>query len=153
VTLFHHHGGTDSQYINRFQIRQGDRSAGLSWEMRDGQPREVLVFQSMQGFVENDDDPTGDFRQRLVYQGSDLHVRLNDADPSGDVAYYYPDDIAYYYTVFAKGDDGDWHLQLTVTAAPRSVGYWQRPGSEGDGKPSETGDAKIDRELATLSRR
>jgi hypothetical protein len=153
VTLFHHHGGTDGQYICRLQIRQGDRSAGLSWEMRDGQPREVLVFQSMQGFVENDGDPTGDFRQRLVYQGSDLHVRLGDVDPSGDVAYYYPDDIAYYYSVFAKGDDGDWHLQLTKKAAPRSVGCWLCADSESDGKPSETGEAKIDHELATLWRR
>ena len=132
MTPFHHHGGIDTQYISRFQIRQGDRSAGLSWEMRDGdgQPREVLVFQSMQRFVENDGDPTGDFRQRLVYQGNDLHIRLSDADPSGDIAYYYPDDISYYYSVFAKGDDGDWICSYKK-AAPRSVGYWQRPDSEG----------------------
>jgi hypothetical protein len=153
VTLFHNHAGADAHYIAQFAIRQGDRSAGLSWEMRDGQRREVLVFQSMQGFVDGGHDPTGDYRQRLVYQGSEPHARLNDAGESNDIAYHYPDDIAYYYSVFARGVDGDWYLQLTEKAAPRSVGCWQYPDSEGDGKPSETGDAKIDRELATLSRR
>lgn len=153
MTLFNHHGGTDTQYITRFQIRQGDRSAGLSWEMRDGQRREVLVYQSMQGFVDDDHDPTDDYRQRLVYQGSDLHTRLNDAGPSDDIAYYYPDDIAYYYSVFARGVDGDWYLQLTEKAAPRSVGSWQCPYSEGSGNPAQISDAEIDRELASLSRR
>jgi hypothetical protein len=153
VTLFNHHGGTDTQYITRFQIRQGDRSASFSWETRDGQPREVLVFQSTQGFIEDGVDPAGDYRQQLVYQGSDLHARLTDADPSGDVAYYYSDDIAYYYSVFAKGDDGDWCLQLTGKAAPRSVGCWQRPVDKGSGSPAQISDAEIDRELASLSRR
>jgi hypothetical protein len=153
VTPFHQRGGTDGHYVNRFEIRQGDRSAGLSWEMRDGQPREVLVFQSMQAFVEDDHDPTDDYRQRLVYQGSELHARLTDADPSGDIAYHYPDDIAYYYSVFAKGDEGDWHLQLTEKAEPRSVRYWQRPNSEGSGNPEQVDAAETDRELATVSRR
>ena len=129
MTSFHHDAGIDTQYITRFQIRQGDRSAGLSWEVRDGHHREVLVFQSMQGFVEDGNDPTGDYRQRLVYQGGDLQARLADADSSADVAYYYPDEIAYYYSVFARGDGGDWYLQLTVKAAPRSVGFWQRPAA------------------------
>ncbi len=153
MALWHRHGGTDTEYIMRFQIRQGDRSAGLSWEMRDGRAREVLVFQSMQGFVEDDGDPTGDYRQRIVYRGSDLHVRLNDAGPGDDIAYYYPDDIVYYYSVFARGVDGNWYLQLTEKASPRSLRYWQRPDSEGGESLAQIGDAEIDRELTSLSRR
>lgn len=148
MTLSYHHGGTDSRYITQFDIRQGDRAAGFSWELRDGQPREVLVFQSTQGFVEDDVDPVSDDRQRLVYQGSELHARLSDADLSDDLAYYYPDDFSYYYSVFARGDDGNLHLQLTVRATPRSVGSWQGPSCEGDDEgPMETVDVEINDEL------
>ncbi len=84
------------------------------------------MFRSTQGFVEEDVDPQGDERQRPVYQGSDLHVRLTDRSLTND--------IAYYYSVFARGDDGDWHLQLTDTVAPRSESHWQRAGFAGDGE-------------------
>ncbi len=126
MSVFHHHSGIDTQYITHFHVRQGDRSAGLAWDLRDKKPREVLVFRSTQGFVEEDVDPQGDERQRPVYQGSDLHVRLTDRSLTND--------IAYYYSVFARGDDGDWHLQLTDTVAPRSESHWQRAGFAGDGE-------------------
>ena len=99
--------------------------------------------------------PSADDRQRLVYPGHRA-ARQTDATAgfSNDIAYYYPDDFSYYYSVFARGDDGNLHLQLTVRAAPRSVGSWQRPGCEGDDEsPQETGDVEIDREIADLSRR
>ena len=123
--------------------------------MRDRQPREVLVLQSTQGFVADGVDPTADDRQRLVYRGTEPHARLTDGSVNNDVAYYYPDDFSYYYSVFARGDDGNLHLQLTVRAAPRSVGSWQRPDSDSEESesPQEIGDVEIDREIADLSRR
>ena len=124
MTVFHRQSGIDSEYVTGFQIRQGDRSANLAWGLRDSEPREVLVFRSTQGFVEDGVDPAGDYRQRLVYQGNDLHARLTDASLAND--------IAYYYSVFAKGDGGDWHLQLTETVAPRSESHWTRPGFSDD---------------------
>ena len=154
MTLFRHHGGTDSTYISQFHIRQGDRAAGLSWSLVDGPPREVLVFQSTQGFVEDVADPRADDRQQLVYQGTELHARLTDAGLSDDVAYHYPDDIAYYYSVFARGDDGAMHLQLVARATPRSVGSWTSPGREGDDQiSSETSETARDRDLGYLARR
>jgi hypothetical protein len=153
MTLFHHHGGFDSQYIAQFQIRQGDRSAGLSWKLRDSRPREVLIFQSTLGFVEDDVDPISDDRQRLVYRGTELNARLTDAVLTDDIAYYYPDDMSTYYSVFARGDDGNVHLQLVAQAMPRSVGSWECPGSEGgvgSEKPQEIAAAQIDHEARVL---
>jgi hypothetical protein len=152
MTLFHHHGGIDSQYITQFHIRQGDRAAGLSWRLRDRQPREVLIFQSARGFVDDDVDPTGDGRQQLVYQGTDLNARLSDTDLADDLAYYYSDDFTNYYSVFVRGDDGNLHLQLIAIATPRSVGSWQRPDFDTSESPQEIADVEIDRELAHLSR-
>ena len=153
MTLFHHVAGADTQYIAQFHTRQGDRAAGLSWEMRDGRPREVLVFQSTRGVVEDGVEPTADEGQWLVYQGTETHARLTDSIGSDDVVYYYPDSIAYYYSVFARGDDGHWYLQLTERAKPRSVGHWYRPDGKHSGGLRESGDPEIDAELANLSSR
>jgi hypothetical protein len=132
VTPFNHHDGSGAEYITQFHIRQGDCSASLAWDVRDARPREVLILRSTQGFVEDGVDPTGDDHQRLVYQGTDLYARLIDAGSTRDLSYRYSNDIAYYYSVFVRGDDGNWHLQLTKTAAPRSVSHWLGPGREGE---------------------
>jgi hypothetical protein len=84
-----------------------------------------MVFRSTQGFVEDEVEPTSDERQRLVYQGSDLHAKM-----TGDSL---TNDIAYDYSVFARGEDGNWHLQLTDAVAPRSESHWQLAGYAGDG--------------------
>lgn len=152
MTLFHHHGGIESEYITQFHIRQGDRAASLSWSLRDSQPREVLIFQSARGFVDDDVDPIGDNRQQLVYQGSDLNARLSDAGLTDDLAYYYSDDFTNYYSVFVRGDDGNLHLQLIVIATPRSVGSWRRPDFKTNESTQDIADMEIDRELADLSR-
>jgi hypothetical protein len=132
VTLFHHHGGREGEYLAGFSIRQGQSAAGLAWKPRDGQAREIRVFCSTQGVVADGVDPTADRRQRLVYQGSALSARLGNDHRGDDVAYYYPDDIVYHYSIFVRGDDGDWHLQLTAAAKPRSVGFWECPGRQRD---------------------
>ena len=125
MTLFHHHSGTESEYIPHFRVSQGDQAAGLAWDLRDDRPRDVLVFRSRLGFVEEGVDPTADDRQTLVYQGADRHVKLTDQ--------HLINDIAYYYSVFAAGDDGAWHLQLTDTVAPQSSSHWRRAGCDDEG--------------------
>jgi hypothetical protein len=129
VTLFHHYGGRDGECLSRFSIRQGQSAAGLDWKPRDGQAREIRVFFSTQGVVADGVDPTTDRRQRLVYQGSGPNARVGDDRDRGDIAYYYPDDILYHYSVFVRGDDGGWHLQLTATTEPRSVALWEEPAT------------------------
>lgn len=153
MTQFHHHAEPDTRYIAGFHVRQGDRAAGISWEMRDGRPREVLVFQSTRGVVEVGVEPTVDDRQSLVYQGTDSQATLTDSSGSDDIAYRYPDSIVYYYSVFARGDDGHWYLQLTEAAKPRSVGHWRRPDREDGETLQETANAESDREFANLSSR
>ena len=138
MALFLHHAGSDGELVTSFHIRQGDRAAGLEWTLRDGSEREILVFQSTEGVVGDGVDPTIDHRQRVVYQGSGLAARVDD-DLSDDVAYSYRDDIRYHYSVFARGDDGDWYLQLAATVAPRSVRSWQCRGRQGDDEtPADT---------------
>jgi len=134
--LFHHHSGVESQYITHFHVGHGDRAAGLAWDLRDGQAREVMVFRSAQGFVEEGTDPTADDSQTLVYRGTDRHARLTDEGLTNDVAYY--------YSVFAAGDDGAWHLQLTDTVAPKGSSHWQREGSIDD---TDTVQCVIDMDL------
>ena len=124
--LFHHHTDISSEYITHFHITHGDHAAGLAWDLRDERPREVMVFRSMQGFVEEGVDPAEDDRQTLVYRGSDRHAHLTDTSLVND--------IAYYYSVFAADDVGDWHLQLTDTVAPKGSSHWNRAGYAGDGE-------------------
>ena len=118
--LFHHHSGIESEYITHFRVDHGNREADLTWDLRDQHGRDVVVFRSEQGFVAEGTDPTADDRQTLVYQGRERHVRLSDEHLTNDVAYY--------YSIFARGDDGDWHLQLTDTVAPHGAGEWRRSG-------------------------
>ncbi len=153
MTLFHHHGGIDGEYITQFHIRQGDRSASLSWRLRDSQPREVLIFQSARGFVDDDVDPIGDDRQQLAYQGTDLNARLSDAVQRDDLAFYCSDDFTNYYSVFVRSGDGNLYLQLIVIATPRSIGSWHRPDFKTSESTQEIGDMEIDRQLTDLSRR
>jgi hypothetical protein len=150
MTQICQHGSSEDEYIVQFQIRQGDRSAGLSWEMCDGQAREVLVLQSTQGFVLDGVDPTTNDRQRLVYRGTERQARLAD-DASTDIAYRYCEGIVYYYSVFARNDTGGWSLQLTETAAPRSVGLWQRRGREREESLQKADAREAGRELARTS--
>jgi len=131
VTLFHHCRGRDNEYLSRFSIRQGQSAAGLDWKARGGQAREIRVFFSTRSVVADGVDPTTDHHQRLVYQGSGPKARVGDDRGGSGIAYYYPDDILYHYSVFARGDDGDWHLQLTATAEPRSVAFWESPATAG----------------------
>jgi len=125
MSLFHHHPGIESQYLTHFHVKQGNHTAGLAWDLRDAQPREVTVFRSTQEFVQEDVDPTTDHRQKVVYQGADTHVKLTETDLTNDVVYY--------FSLFAKGDDGHWHLQLTDTVAPNGESHWNSPGHDGDG--------------------
>ena len=128
---FHHHCGGDGQFVTSFRIRQGDRAAGLEWTLRDGWTGEILIFRSTEGIVGDGVDPTLDHRQRVVYQGTGRDARVDD-DLSHNIAYRYRDDIRYFYSVFARNDDGDWTLQLTATAAPRSLNFWQQPDGHTD---------------------
>jgi hypothetical protein len=124
MALFHHHSGAESEYITRFHISHGDYEATLAWDQRDDRERAIMVFRSTQGFVEEGVEPTDDGRQELVYRGADRHVKLTDHNLASDVVYY--------YSVFAQGDDGEWHLQLTDTVSPGGAPHHWSRGPAGD---------------------
>lgn len=112
-----------NQYLAHFQASRRERAVVLTWSLRD-EAREVLVLSSTQGFAEQDISPTGDLRQQVIFQGRALHFRLIDASQA--------DDVACCYAVFAKGDDGNWHLQLTETVEPTSESRWKRTNYDAD---------------------
>ena len=151
MALFHHRSGSDGEFVTTLHIRQGAHAAGLDWTLRDRWAREILIFRSTEGVVRDDVDPTTDHRQRVVYQGRGLDARVDD-NLGDNVAYYYPDDIHYYYSVFAMGDDGDWYLQLTATAVPRSLNFWRRPGGHSDDQRLERPEFKRDRRRKVQAR-
>jgi len=112
-------------YLERFDIRQGDRAAELAWSLSDSRPHEVRIYRSYRSFV-SDVDAAGEAGQLLVYQRKGSRARFGDASRNGDIVYRYAPEIAYYYSMFIRADDGRWHLQLRVAAQPHSVGHWER---------------------------
>ena len=130
MTLFDSVADSES-YVERFDIRQGDREAELAWALSDSRPHEVRIYRSCRSFA-SDVDAVGESGQRLVYQGTGSGARLGDASRNGDIVYRYAPEIAYYYSMFIRADDGRWRLQLRVAAQPRSVGHWERSFESGN---------------------
>ncbi len=125
MTLFDHDAAVGCDYLDRLEIRQGDRDAELDWALRGRRDREVRIYRSSRGFASG--PATTDRDQALVYEGSAAATRLASAGDHTGPAYRVSADIAYYYSIFARDDDGTWHPQLRVKAEPCSVGRWRRP--------------------------
>ena len=137
MSRFHHGRSADHQVVTHFRIRQADGAALLTWETRAEHPCEVIVFRSFQGFVDDSLDPTRDERQTLVYRGSEKTVSVQDAGLQ--------ESVLYYYTVFARGNDGAWHEQLKTKLRDQAGGWnakdtpttWEREYTRGPGSPFE----------------
>jgi hypothetical protein len=133
VTLFEHDVEAAHDYLDRLEIRQGDRDAELEWTLRGGE-REVRIYRSLRGHADGAEppesahgaEPTGS-DQLLVFEGSTPAARLAGASDEASPVYRVSADIVSHYSIFARDDDGTWRLQLRVAAAPCSVGRWRRP--------------------------
>ncbi len=123
MTLFDHDALLGCDYLDRLEIRQGDRDAELEWALRGRGHREVRIYRSGHGFAS---DLAPDPDQMLVYEGSATTARLAKAAGQGP-AYRVSPDIVSYYSIFVRDDGGAWRLQLRVQAEPCSVGRWRRP--------------------------
>jgi hypothetical protein len=104
VGLFHHDQSAEHECLGHLRLESGADWVGLIFEARDHQPHEVAVFRSEVGFPDGSLAPASDLRQTLVYRGTDMHSRVKDDGLAGGVHYF--------YSVFAGGLDGQWHLQL-----------------------------------------
>lgn len=125
VTLFDHDTALGCDFLDRLEIRQGDRDAELDWTLRGAARRAVRIYRSSRGFTS--DPAAADQDQALVYEGSAPATRLTGGAGDAGLAYRVSPDIAYYYSIFVRADDGVWRPQLRVRAEPRSVGRWRRP--------------------------
>ncbi len=123
MTLFEHDVAEGDDYLDSFEIRQGDRAAALAWVMCDGLPRKVRIYRSNDSCI-TDCEANARASQTLVYEGSGCRVRLEDLTHNEDVAYRYAAEIVYCYSLCARAGDGRWHLQLQVRAQPHCVGHW-----------------------------
>jgi hypothetical protein len=127
MTLFHHGQATESQYLTHLHAVHGDNFAALCWDLRGDADREVMVFRSKEGFADESVAPTSDPRQTLVYKGLDRHsveTELQDETVQ--------DDVTYYYSLFALGDDGAWHEQLKIAITPGLPAHWHLEGEDAD---------------------
>jgi hypothetical protein len=120
--LFHHN--SKSKYLTHFHAANGDGWAVLAWDARDG-GREVLVLRSTDGFAPDEGDPTTAPGQTVAYQGTDAHAHVQDTGLT--------DDVDYYYTVFAKADDGEWHEQLNAKVMPKADFHWKTEDAPTEG--------------------
>jgi hypothetical protein len=109
--LFHHDQSAGQQCLGHLHLESGEDWVGLTFEARDRRPHEVVVFRSEVGFPDASLDPAADARQTLVYRGTDLHSRVKD-DGLAEGAHYF-------YSIFAAGEDGQWHLQLQAEVTLR----------------------------------
>jgi hypothetical protein len=118
MTIFEHKSPADRQYLAHFHADPGEGHVVLTWETRDGLPREAMVFRSREAFAQAGIDPRSDPRQTLVYQGTDRHGKVDDAAEDGPHCFY---------SVFARGDDGIWHIQLKTVASAEGRVRWHWP--------------------------
>jgi hypothetical protein len=125
--IFRH--GKSSEYLTHFHASHGDGWAVLAWDIRDGEPREVIVFRSKDAFADESALPTDDPRQKLVYQGADNTSKVQD---TGLI-----DDIDYYYSIFVMGDDGDWHEELKTIVKPKDDTHWKAHNTNADSQSLE----------------
>lgn len=127
MTLFRHGQATDSQYLTHLHAVHGHDFLALCWDLRGEADREVLVFRSRQGFADEAITPWTDPRQTLVYRGRDkssVETELQDETVR--------DDMTYFYSLFALGDDGAWHEQLKIAVTPGLPTHWHLEREDAD---------------------
>lgn len=122
--LFHHDQTAERQYLTHVHVEHGDGSVILSFASRDHLPHEIAVFRSVDSFAEESIEPASDPRQKLIYQGSELHSQIADEQLA--------DGTSYFYSIFARGEDGGWHLQLKTIATAKAGVHWQWLGADRD---------------------
>ena len=143
MSLFRRDHGIEGERVTHFHAGHGSGCAVLAWDVRGDEPCEVLVLRSLEDFAETPGGGDGQAAQTVVYQGSGHHVCVADDGLHND--------LAYYYTVFSRGADGIWRLELETSVTPLSDSHWRRAGVEDEGE-SAAKWAKLNFDINTLSR-
>jgi hypothetical protein len=109
-------GSNEDALLRSFKGSSDPHWVVLRWHRVDGAPLRIAVLRSEQGFADKAEevvDPDG--AQSLVYEGADDYCQ--DQDVIGGVDYY--------YTCFARREDGLWRLEHTFHIKPK-VGHTQK---------------------------
>jgi len=125
MSLFRPAGPHGSASLTHFHAGHASGVAVLAWERRGDEMREVRVFRSREGFAGESADPEGDASQVLVYEGSEESTRVVDDAIT--------EDAVFFYTVFVRDDQGEWHREIRATVTMDGDVSWRRAGVESDG--------------------
>jgi hypothetical protein len=113
------HGEHAAGLLDHFNAGSGDQWVVLKWRRRKGVEGvvRVAVLRSELGFAQKAEEVIEpDSTQYLVYEGADAYCQ--DQDVIGDVDYY--------YTCFARREDGFWERQHDYHIKPKVAHVWER---------------------------
>jgi hypothetical protein len=113
------HGVHAGTLLDHFKASSGDQWVVLKWRRRKGVEGvvRVAVMRSERGFAAKAEEVIEpDSTQHLVYEGVD--ARCQDQDVIGGVDYY--------YTCFARREDGLWERQHEYHIKPKVERVWER---------------------------
>jgi hypothetical protein len=94
----------EERLLAHFKASTGGHWIVLKWKKRDDGPVRIAVVRSDQGFADKAEEVVeNDSGQRLIYEGTDDYCQDQDVI----------DGVRYYYTCFARREDGIWERQHT----------------------------------------
>lgn len=121
----HLFGGSDEPHLTHFLADRQSGSVVLAWDVRNAPALSWRVLRSEHDFAKTADALVGS-DQTLLSDSQQCGVRDEKADAR----------TTYYYTVFARGDQGVWHRQVKVKIKPEERLGWHHPADavkvEGD---------------------
>ena len=103
----HLFGGSNEPHLTHFLADRQSGSVVLAWDVRNAPALSWRVLRSEHDFAETADVPVGS-DQTLLSESPQCGARDEKVDAQ----------TTYYYTVFARGDDGVWHRQVKVLVKP-----------------------------------
>ena len=109
----HLFGDSDSPHLTHFQARREAGFVELGWEVRNAPELRWRVLRSEREFASTADALPGS-GQTVVMEGAETFV-MDDQVVKG---------TAYFYTVFARDENGVWHHQVKARLAHGDLLRW-----------------------------
>jgi hypothetical protein len=110
-------GHDRGKLLDQFKANSDGHWVVLKWKKSDATPVRVAVLRSEQGFAEKADEVADSASgQSVLYEGADDYCQDQDVISRVD----------YYYTCFARREDGTWERQHTFHVKPKFAHEHQR---------------------------
>ena len=113
-------GDASGPHIAHFHVRHHDGRIELEWEVRNAPELRWRVLRSEHGFAESPETP-GTSGQVLVNESADTFLTDEGLDSHAH----------YFYTVFAREQDGLWQRQVEAKVRPHDRLSWFHPQAQG----------------------